>query len=200
MLMFRYGKQTDLGMDWSAVRRIAIIGCCGSGKSWLTTRLCRLLNLQAIHLDDHYWLSGWQRLDHRAWQSKVEQLTSHAEWIIDGTHIDTLLPRLARADCVINLDFFEPFLLPGVIAREWRRSRGENDTLPINTRLEKPRSFLSFPRLAFFAKVALFRWRIRPRLCRLLKSVKCEVITLKTRRDVNLWLKAMESCDHVNRD
>ena len=40
-------------------RRILVIGAGGSGKSTLASRLGETLGVEVIHLDQHYWKSGW---------------------------------------------------------------------------------------------------------------------------------------------
>ncbi|MGL4882562.1 MAG: hypothetical protein ACRC8K_16095 [Waterburya sp.] len=44
-------------------KRIAIIGCCGAGKSTLAKSLGEKLNLPVIHLDTYYWQPGWQETE-----------------------------------------------------------------------------------------------------------------------------------------
>ena len=44
--------------------RIAIVGCGGSGKSWLARSLGSLLGVTPVHLDGLYYDLNWKPLDH----------------------------------------------------------------------------------------------------------------------------------------
>ncbi|MGL5836693.1 MAG: DNA topology modulation protein [Waterburya sp.] len=86
-------------------KRIAIIGCCGAGKSTLAKSLGEKLNLPVIHLDTHYWQPGWQETEQNEWLAKQQELIKGDRWIIDGNYGGTMNIRLAKADTVIWLDF-----------------------------------------------------------------------------------------------
>jgi adenylate kinase family enzyme len=42
------------------IRRVLVVGGPGAGKSTFARRLGEKLALPVIHLDFHYWRSGWQ--------------------------------------------------------------------------------------------------------------------------------------------
>ena len=44
-------------------KKIAVIGCPGSGKTYLTFKLYEKLQLPIIHLDQYAWKPGWERVD-----------------------------------------------------------------------------------------------------------------------------------------
>ena len=45
------------------IKRIAIIGNAGSGKSTLTQKLHTITNLPVYYLDQYFWKPGWVRTD-----------------------------------------------------------------------------------------------------------------------------------------
>jgi hypothetical protein len=45
--------------DDGGVRRVAIIGCGGAGKSTLAQALGACLGIEVVHLDRLYWRPGW---------------------------------------------------------------------------------------------------------------------------------------------
>jgi adenylate kinase family enzyme len=51
---------TNTGTLEGPMRRILVVGCPGAGKSMFARRLAERLLLPVIHLDFHYWHSGWQ--------------------------------------------------------------------------------------------------------------------------------------------
>ena len=87
------------------MKRVAIIGPGGSGKSVLARRLGDMLGVEVIHLDALFWKPGWVETDFDEWQRTVEELAGRRSWIIDGNYGRTMEVRLAAADTVIFLDF-----------------------------------------------------------------------------------------------
>jgi adenylate kinase family enzyme len=87
------------------MRRIAVLGSGGAGKSRLAVELGRRLGLPVIHLDPLFWRPGWVETPHDEWRQRQQELVAAPEWIIDGTHRDTLDVRLGAADTVVLLDF-----------------------------------------------------------------------------------------------
>jgi adenylate kinase family enzyme len=87
------------------LRRILVVGCPGAGKSTFARRLGERLHLPVIHLDLHYWRSGWQMPDPETWRQQVVSLVAAPAWIMDGNYADTFDVRMPRADSLIWLDY-----------------------------------------------------------------------------------------------
>ena len=87
------------------MKRIAIVGSGGAGKSTLARQLGRILNIQVLHLDTYFWKPGWVEPTHADWRQQMEELVAHESWIMDGTYGGTLDVRFAAADTIIFLDF-----------------------------------------------------------------------------------------------
>lgn len=86
------------------MRRVAVIGCGGAGKSTLARELGRRLQLLVLHLDEHYWRPGWRPKEPGAWRELQQTLVAGDAWVIDGNYLSTLGPRLTSADTVVFLD------------------------------------------------------------------------------------------------
>lgn len=94
--------------------KIAIIGNPGSGKSTLSVKLQKMLNLPLYHLDQYYWKPGWQRPDreefkkvhHALCDGKVglPAVALREGWIIEGVATRLFEYRIKQADVVIFLD------------------------------------------------------------------------------------------------
>ena len=87
------------------MRRIAIIGSGGAGKSTLARRLGEKLGIEVIHLDALFWKPGWTPTPQEEWIPVVEELVTLDAWIIDGNYGSTLDLRLTAADTVLFMDF-----------------------------------------------------------------------------------------------
>jgi len=102
------------------MRRIAIIGFSGGGKSTLAMRLGELLGIEPTHMDAIHWLHGWRE---NTVENEIKALAPVLErdrWIIDGNYSRVLYKeRLDLADTVIFVDV-NRF---GCFLSAWRRSR-----------------------------------------------------------------------------
>jgi len=107
------------------VKRVVLVGSGGAGKSTLAILLGEKLGLPVVHLDQHFWLSGWRRLDIPRQQAVLDGLLAEERWIMDGDHIRTQPQRFSRADTVVFLDFPRYRCLARVISRA-RQHRGTN--------------------------------------------------------------------------
>jgi len=87
------------------VKKILVIGSCGAGKSVFSRRLGEMTGLPVIHLDRHFWSSGWVEPDRDLWREQVEEFLKSDSWIIDGNYGATMDMRLAYCDTVVFLDF-----------------------------------------------------------------------------------------------
>ncbi len=84
----------------SAVRRVAVIGCSGAGKSRLASELAKRLGLPIVHLDAHYWLPGWAPTPEDEWVARQADLLSDSTWSSCagcGTFVATLARRPSRS-------------------------------------------------------------------------------------------------------
>ena len=103
-----------------SAKRISIIGCGGSGKSMLATRLGPVLGIPVVHLDVHYWNPGWVPTPRDEWDIEVEGLLSRESWIIDGNYGSTMDQRLAASNAVIFMDFPRRICLWRVVKRRFQ--------------------------------------------------------------------------------
>lgn len=85
-------------------RKIAIIGSPGSGKSTLARQLAAITDLPLYHLDQLYWLPGWQhKYKKAAWLERINEIVRQGAWIIDGNYYGTMDARIRAADLVVYL-------------------------------------------------------------------------------------------------
>lgn len=99
------------------LRRVAIIGCGGAGKSALARALGDRLGLEVVHLDRLYWRPGWVPTPSAEWRAMVAAVARRERWIADGHYGGTLDLRLAAADTVLFLDLPRRTTVAGVLGR-----------------------------------------------------------------------------------
>ncbi|PZD74806.1 hypothetical protein C1752_00628 [Acaryochloris thomasi RCC1774] len=100
--------------------KIAVIGCCGAGKSTLARRLGKTLSLPVLHLDAYYWQSGWIETPEPQWREIVTDLVEGQAWIMDGNYSSTFDIRFSAVETIIWLDFPRWLCLGQVLKRIWR--------------------------------------------------------------------------------
>lgn len=104
------------------MKKIAIVGPGGAGKTHLASRLGQLLGIQVFHLDAYLYEPGWRLVTLSDQEKIVAEMVSQAAWIVDGEHLPTQLLRFAHADAIVFLDV--PLMTR--LKQLWRRSRLED--------------------------------------------------------------------------
>ena len=113
------------------MKRVAVIGSGGSGKSVFARELGERTALPVIHLDRLFWQPGWVEMPEDEWQAVHAGLIEPDRWIIDGNYGSTMESRLAAADTVVFMHLPRLVCLRGALQRHWRhRAGGRPDMAP----------------------------------------------------------------------
>jgi adenylate kinase family enzyme len=165
------------------VDKVAIIGCGGSGKSFLARELGRLLNTPVTHLDAIYFDDEWNPLQMDKFEARQRDLVAAPRWVIDGNYNSTLHVRLEAADTVIFMDLPTRVCLRGIIARQLRHGRGQNTGNGVYNRIT----------LGVLRYVAGYRRKMRPRILAKIgrHAVDARVISLTSRRKTRAFLRSV---------
>ena len=108
------------------MKRIALIGSGGAGKSTAARRLGELLGIEVVHLDQMYWKPGWVKTPEEEWIPLVQRLLQGESWIMDGNFGSTMNIRLQAADTIVLLDLPRAVCTWRVLKRvltHWKRVR-----------------------------------------------------------------------------
>ena len=109
------------------MRKIAIIGNSGAGKSSLAVALAKELALPVYHLDKILWKPQWVRTPEDEFTEKHNAIVEQDAWILDGVaYKSTFNYRFEKADAIIFLDF------PPEVCFEYAKKRMEEDVLRPN--------------------------------------------------------------------
>lgn len=169
--------------------RIMIFGFSGGGKSTLARKMGEILDIEPTHFDAIHWLPGWVESTREYKREMIKPVLERDRWIIEGNyHRIYWNERLELADTVIFIDVNRFICL----WQAWKRSRiykgktrpdmGEGCTEKFD--LE-------------FAKWVVFQGRRKNNI--MLDAVKYAkeqnkaVYVLKNRRDINKFLKGIET-------
>ncbi|MDP3957791.1 MAG: hypothetical protein Q8Q10_04830 [bacterium] len=109
-------------------KKIVVVGVSASGKSMFARRLADKLNLPVIFMDAIMWKSGWEYIGDEEIAKKLYEISSGAEWIIEGyvtTAARTFL--FDRADSIIYLNYSPIIASWRYLKRCWKH---RNDSRP----------------------------------------------------------------------
>ena len=145
------------------IRRVAIVGNSGTGKSTLARRLHEVTELPLIHLDREFWRKGWVFENSNSNINRIiDRFNEEGEWIGDGNYQSTRDARFARADTGFFFDYPTHFCLWRVF---WRTLK--------NRGLDRPDCAEGCPERfnwEFFVFVLNYRRDNRPGLVETLKK------------------------------
>lgn len=100
------------------MKRILVIGCPGSGKSYFSRALAEKLGLPLVHLDLLNWNADGTNVEREVFDKRLADVLARDEWIIDGNYGRTMESRMERCDAIFFLDFPTEVCLNGVRERK----------------------------------------------------------------------------------
>lgn len=112
------------------IKRIAIMGGPGTGKSTLANNLGKELNLPIYHLDGIHHLENWVPRDKEERDKIILEKTQEPKWVIDGTYKTTLEERVKAADLIIFLNYSAIARLKGIFSRYFKYKGEERPEIP----------------------------------------------------------------------
>lgn len=170
------------------MRRVAVIGASGSGKTTVACLLARRLDVPHVELDALHHGPNWTEATAEGLRTSVLQVLGGCGdgWVVDGNYQRKLGDLVVeRADTIVWLDL----PLPLILARLVRRTAGR-----IVRRTELWNGNRESIRTALMTRDSLFAWTISShrrhrreqpgRLARL----DAEVVHLRSPRAVREWL------------
>ena len=160
--------------------KILVLGPPGSGKSTLSARLSKVLNIEVIHLDKYYWKPNWVETDKSEWMKILKELLSKKSWVMDGNYIFCFEERLQYANYIIYLDIRLWKSLYRIIYR-WIKYRKQ-------TRPDMGNDCPEKMDLEFIWWTIKFPFIYKKQLINMLYNK--EYVTLKNNKDINNWIDA----------
>jgi adenylate kinase family enzyme len=94
-------------------KRIWVTGNTGSGKTTVSDRVAKTLNLEHYELDAINWGPNWRMADKQEFRKKVAEICKEDRWVIDGNYTKARDLLLARVETIL-------FLHPPLLVSIWR--------------------------------------------------------------------------------
>jgi hypothetical protein len=136
------------------MKRIAVIGPAGAGKSQLAQELGRALDIRVVHLDELYWKPGWVETPEDEWEALQRRELTSESWVVEAQYDDMIDDWRDAADTVVFLDA-SPLVCFWRVTRRRLGSDGGVGT---------PRGSQPAPAHRAFAKFLRRQWHYRRRV------------------------------------
>lgn len=169
--------------------RIMIFGFSGGGKSTLARKMGEILDIEPTHFDAIHWLPGWVESTREYKREMIKPVLERERWIIEGNyHRIYWNERLELADTVIFIDVNRFICL----WQAWKRSRiYKGKTRPDMGEGCTEKFDLEFAKWVFFK--GRRKNNIMLDAVKYAKEQNKAVYVLKNRRDINKFLKGIET-------
>lgn len=163
------------------MKKVAIIGCGGSGKSYLARELGKILDAPVTHLDAAFYDDEWNELPMDKFAEVQRELVAQPKWVIDGNYNSTLQIRLEACDTVVLMDVSTAAALWGVFSRQIWHGAGHRGN-GVHNRIH----------WGVIKYVSTYRRKMRPRVMTKIEqfaSGHADVVLLTNRRKTRRWLQ-----------
>ena len=99
------------------MKKVIVIGCCGSGKSTFARYLHACTGIPLFHLDQLNWNADKTTVEKTVFLKRVREVTQKDTWIIDGNYGSSMEIRMQACDTVFFLDYPVDVCIQGIYDR-----------------------------------------------------------------------------------
>ncbi|MHB1317075.1 MAG: P-loop NTPase family protein [Anaerolineae bacterium] len=179
------------------MRRVAIVGSTGSGKTTLATQLAERLNIPHVELDSLYWEAGWNPVSEDVFRARVTAALSDT-WVTDGNYGQARDLIWGQADTLVWLDMPLLVALWRVVSRTLRRIV-THEVLWNDNRETVRDALLSRDSLLLYLFASRRKHKQQyPQLFLLPEYAHLRVVHLRSRRAVSHWLKTLPDAPAIS--
>lgn len=166
------------------MRRVAVFGTTGSGKSWLAERLADRTGLRVVELDALFWGRDWQPATLDLFRHRVESEISDDGWIVVGIYGQVRDLVWPQADTLVWLDLPLSVVMWSLLRRTVKRAVTREELWGTGNRETLGNAFFSRNSILLYALKTHRRNRERfAKECEALAGEK-RIVRLQSRRDI----------------
>ncbi len=174
------------------MRRIAIVGTTGSGKTTLARQVAQRCLLSHVELDALQWEPNWTPAEPQVFRDRVRLALSGDRWVVDGNYSAVRDIVWARADTVVFLDYPFRLVLRRLLKRTLRRSLYQEELWNGNRE--------TF-RQSFFSRDSILVWLLRtysqkrkkyPILFQRPEYAHLAIVQLRSPKAAEQWLLSLD--------
>jgi adenylate kinase family enzyme len=170
------------------MKRVAVLGSPGAGKTWFSNELSKVTGIPVIYLDQHFHAKQYDSQG-QEWYKKVEDLLKSSEWIVDGIYSSTFELRFDKADTIIMLDFSRRLSLYGVFKRRVLHQSKHREEMPEGWKERMTWDFLRF--------IWTFDKKYKPRIYGAISQKNSEkLIVLRDRMEARAFIKKIAAANN----
>ncbi len=164
------------------MKRVIVIGCSGSGKSYFSKKLGEVTGLPLIHLDLIWHKADRTTVTKEEFDTRLSEIMEGERWILDGNFSRTMEARMKMCDTVFLFDLPLDACIAGV---EGRIGKPRDDMPWVETEFDPE----------FKSWIESFRETRLPRMYELLEKYKdrVNVIIFKSRLDAEKYLEGLKN-------
>jgi adenylate kinase family enzyme len=170
------------------LRRFAVAGTAGAGKSTLARALSSRLGVPFVQMEDFYWGPSWTVRP--TWRSELLDYVSGDAWAIEWQGEEVREEMTARTQVLVWLDHPRWFCMARVVFRTLRR-RVSRPVLAGDNVEGRLREFFTDP--DHVVKLSWRRWPVlRARVRQVISEDRHQhllVVRLRGQRQVDRWLR-----------
>lgn len=96
------------------MKKIIVIGPGGSGKSYFSKELSKILNIPLFHLDNIFWNENKEHISRVEFDIRLNEILKNDLYIIDGDYSRTYEIRFINCDTIFFFNFSLEDSLKGV--------------------------------------------------------------------------------------
>lgn len=162
------------------MKKVIVIGCCGSGKSTFARHLHACIRIPLFHLDQLNWNADKTTVEKTVFLKRVKEVIEKDTWIIDGNYGSSMEMRMQACDTVFFLDYPVDICIQGIYDRvgkvrtdmPWVEDEADEDLIEFVKNYEK---------------------EDRPEVLNLLSKYKEKDIHIfHTRKEANAYLESLK--------
>ena len=163
------------------MKKIIVIGCPGSGKSFFSKSLHKLTGIPLFHLDMLFWNEDKTTVEKSVFLERLSVVMKKDEWIIDGNYNRTIESRIQHCDTVFLFDLPTEICIQGATERI---GKGRYDLPWLETEVDP--EFMQF--IKDFPHDAL------PKIYELIDKYKSEkqVIIFRSRAEADEYIRRIQ--------
>lgn len=167
------------------MNRIYIIGISGSGKTYLASRLSKILKIKTYDLDEIVLKkNSFQKVSEKIRDSRVKSIIKRKKWIIEGAYSkDWVIPIYKKASFVIILNSHPLIIKKRILMRTLKRKLGF-------IKYHRKESFRDFIELLVY--IDNYHKKSLPIHKSMVKEHKKQCKILKNRSEVNKFLEEIK--------
>ena len=172
------------------MRRVAVFGTTGSGKSWLAEKLAERHGLRVVELDRLNWGPGWVPAPIELLRHRVDCEIRDGDWIVVGNYVSVRDLVWGAADTLVWLDLPFPRVMWRLFWRTLRRSMTRENLWGSGNTESLVRSFFTRQSILLYAMKTHGRNRRRFTVDTAFYGKGRKVVRLDSAREVERFLTA----------